>query len=94
MHCVGSPKNPRDARRCHDRRFSSDYTYDMNPTIPAIYDAGVFRPLTPVDLPDGTQVEVQVSLANQGKTTRWRPLIDNTDTELIEQAALDPELDF
>lgn len=66
----------------------------MNPTIPAIYDAGVFRPLTPVDLPDGTQVEVQVPLANQGKTTRWRPLIDNTDTELIEQAALDPELDF
>ena len=33
----------------------------MNRTIPAIFDAGVFRPLTPVDLAQGTPVEVQVS---------------------------------
>jgi predicted DNA-binding antitoxin AbrB/MazE fold protein len=29
--------------------------------IPAIFDAGVFRPLEPVDLAQGTPVEVQVS---------------------------------
>lgn len=33
---------------------------NMSHTIPAVYDAGVFRPLEPVDLAQGTQVEVQV----------------------------------
>jgi predicted DNA-binding antitoxin AbrB/MazE fold protein len=32
----------------------------MDHSIPAIFDAGVFRPLTPVDLAEGTQVQVQV----------------------------------
>jgi predicted DNA-binding antitoxin AbrB/MazE fold protein len=32
----------------------------MSRTIPAIFNAGVFRPLVPIDLADGTQVEVQV----------------------------------
>jgi predicted DNA-binding antitoxin AbrB/MazE fold protein len=32
----------------------------MEHTIPAIFDSGVFRPLAPVDLADGTQVQVQV----------------------------------
>ena len=32
----------------------------MSHTIPAIFDAGVFRPLEPVELAQGTQVEVQV----------------------------------
>jgi predicted DNA-binding antitoxin AbrB/MazE fold protein len=32
----------------------------MSRTIPAIFDAGVFRPLEPVELAEGTQVEVQV----------------------------------
>ena len=32
----------------------------MSRTVPAIYDAGVFRPLQPVDLAQGTHVEVQV----------------------------------
>jgi predicted DNA-binding antitoxin AbrB/MazE fold protein len=36
------------------------YSDDMSRTIPAIFDAGVFRPLQPVDLAEGTQVEVQV----------------------------------
>jgi predicted DNA-binding antitoxin AbrB/MazE fold protein len=35
----------------------------MNRTIPAIFDAGVFRPLQPVDLAQGTPVEVQVPAA-------------------------------
>jgi predicted DNA-binding antitoxin AbrB/MazE fold protein len=30
----------------------------MNPSIPAVFDSGVFRPLAPVDLPDGTQAQV------------------------------------
>jgi predicted DNA-binding antitoxin AbrB/MazE fold protein len=32
----------------------------MSRTIPAVFDAGVFRPLQPVHLAEGTQVEVQV----------------------------------
>ena len=32
----------------------------MSRTIPAVFDSGVFRPLAPVDLAQGTPVEVQV----------------------------------
>ncbi len=31
----------------------------MNPLIQAVFDSGVFRPLGPVDLAEGTQVEVR-----------------------------------
>jgi hypothetical protein len=34
------------------------YTCGMSHAIPAIYDAGVFRPLEPVDWPEGTRAEV------------------------------------
>ena len=30
----------------------------MSETIPAVYDSGVFRPLKPVDLAEGTRAEV------------------------------------
>lgn len=32
----------------------------MSHTVPAVFDAGVFRPLEPVDLAEGTQVVVQM----------------------------------
>ncbi|MEX2308648.1 MAG: antitoxin family protein [Pirellulales bacterium] len=32
----------------------------MSRTIPAIFDSGVFRPLQPVNLAEGTHVQVQV----------------------------------
>jgi predicted DNA-binding antitoxin AbrB/MazE fold protein len=38
------------------------YTYDMNDTIPAVFDDGVFRPLQPVDLAKGTRVEVKLAM--------------------------------
>ena len=34
----------------------------MSRTITAVFDAGVFRPLEPVALADGTQVELQVQV--------------------------------
>lgn len=36
------------------------YNFSMSHTIPAIFDEGVFRPLKPVDLPEGTPVVVQL----------------------------------
>ena len=41
----------------------------MSRTVPAIYDAGVFRPLQPVDLARGTHVEVQVPTAPSSEST-------------------------
>ena len=35
----------------------------MSQTIQAIFDSGVFRPLEPVELAEGTQVEVQIPQA-------------------------------
>jgi hypothetical protein len=34
------------------------YTFGMSDTIPAVYRAGAFHPLQPVDLPDGARAEV------------------------------------
>jgi predicted DNA-binding antitoxin AbrB/MazE fold protein len=41
----------------------------MRRTIPAIFDAGVFRPLQPVELAEGTQVEVRLPTAALGEAT-------------------------
>ena len=38
-------------------------------TVPAVFDAGVFRPLEPVDLADGTQVIVQMPLTRDMNAT-------------------------
>lgn len=56
----------------------------MSHTIPAIFDAGVFRPLEPVDLAEGTQVLVQLESSTPGisdevdEETRqaWRDYLD------------------
>ncbi len=45
----------------------------MSRTIPAIFDAGVFRPLVPVNLAEGTQVEVQVSASASGAVVELSP---------------------
>jgi predicted DNA-binding antitoxin AbrB/MazE fold protein len=37
----------------------------MNDPIPAVFAAGVFRPLEPVDLAEGTQVLVQIATTAQ-----------------------------
>jgi hypothetical protein len=34
------------------------YTSAVSRTIPAVFESGVFRPLAPVDWPDGTRAEV------------------------------------
>ncbi|MCI0331649.1 MAG: DUF104 domain-containing protein [Planctomycetes bacterium] len=39
------------------------YNDNTSRLIPAIFNAGVFRPLEPVDLAEGTQVEVRVPTA-------------------------------
>jgi predicted DNA-binding antitoxin AbrB/MazE fold protein len=56
--------------------------------IPAVFDAGVFRPLVPVELPEGTRVEVQVrrasgelsteELARQAMAMAWPDFVERT----------------
>jgi predicted DNA-binding antitoxin AbrB/MazE fold protein len=60
----------------------------MSYTIPAIFDAGVFRPLKPVELAEGTQVEVQVptssderlpeEIAQQAGALAWPDFVERT----------------
>jgi predicted DNA-binding antitoxin AbrB/MazE fold protein len=40
------------------------------PEIEAVYESGVFRPLTPVDLPDQTRVRVSLPAANPRQAVR------------------------
>lgn len=51
----------------------------MSHTIHAIFDAGVFRPLEPVELAEGTQVEVNVPAA--------APPAELSPEELVRQQA-------
>lgn len=41
----------------------------MDHLIPAVFDSGVFRPLEPVELAEGTQVHVQVPTAAQSRVS-------------------------
>ena len=56
----------------------------MSQSIPAIFDAGVFRPLEPVQLADGTRVEVRVpqhgsdDMAAQAAAIAWPEFIEKT----------------
>jgi hypothetical protein len=45
-------------RRCWTRRFNAGYNLIMSQSIPTVFDSGVFRPLEPVDLAEGTRAEV------------------------------------
>lgn len=68
--------------------FGAKYTYDMRHSIPAVFDDGVFRPLEPVDCPDGTRVEVQVpqqngvrpaeTIARQEAAMAWPDFVEQT----------------
>ena len=42
----------------------------MTPTVNAIYENGVFRPVEPVDLPEHTAVELQLRVAGDQEPTR------------------------
>jgi predicted DNA-binding antitoxin AbrB/MazE fold protein len=58
----------------------------MDHLISAVFDSGIFRPLVPVDLAQGTQVEVQVPIAsvsnqaasNQSEALTWPDFIEQT----------------
>lgn len=58
----------------------------MDHLIPAVFDSGVFRPLEPVELAEGTQVEVQVSAkrddnpaaSQQATALTWSDFIERT----------------
>jgi predicted DNA-binding antitoxin AbrB/MazE fold protein len=45
----------------------------MSRTIPAIFDAGIFRPLEPVELAEGTQVQVQVPVPAEDTSAELTP---------------------
>jgi len=60
----------------------------MSQTITAIFDSGVFRPLEPVDLAEGTQVVVQVESpapaaadeVDEGTRHAWRDYLDRMES--------------
>lgn len=64
------------------------YTYDMSHTIHAIYDSGVFRPLEPVNLAEGTPVVVQLASPSSVDSDEvdevtqqaWRDYLDRMDS--------------
>jgi predicted DNA-binding antitoxin AbrB/MazE fold protein len=57
----------------------------MDDVVTAIFDSGVFRPLEPVDLAQGTQVQVQLP-------TRAAALADLPEPELAKQQSAIEEM--
>jgi len=59
----------------------------MSQRIEAIYENGVFRPLHPVDLPEGTRVriEAEISPADTDEQIRQRLLADGASPEEAEK---------
>jgi predicted DNA-binding antitoxin AbrB/MazE fold protein len=60
----------------------------MTRTIQAIFDSGVFRPITPVELTQGTPVEVQVPVTeaspideiSEETKLAWNAYVDRMDS--------------
>lgn len=52
----------------------------MTMTISAIYTQGVLRPINPLNLPEGTQLELQVT--QQTNTETWHAQLSNFWREL------------
>ena len=63
----------------------------MSRTIPAIFDAGVFRPLEPVELAEGTRVVVQLNLAEPTITDDSRNSAVNAWLEYVERMETLPD---
>jgi predicted DNA-binding antitoxin AbrB/MazE fold protein len=60
----------------------------MSQTIEAIYENGTFKPLGPVDLPEGTRVrlDVEPSTADSDEQIRQQLLSEGFPPEAIEKA--------
>jgi predicted DNA-binding antitoxin AbrB/MazE fold protein len=74
----------------------------MSITIDVTYEDGVLKPASPLPFKEHEMLRVtlvpkrelaQPETKNRS-ASRWRPLIDCDDAELIQKAALDPELAF
>jgi hypothetical protein len=50
---------------------SAGYTLTMSDSIPAVFDSGVFRPLEPVNLADGTRADVIPHHAGPQSSSVW-----------------------
>jgi predicted DNA-binding antitoxin AbrB/MazE fold protein len=62
-------------------------------TIEATYEDGVLKPKEPLPLREHQKVTISIQPA-ESEIRRRAPLIPCEDAELIEQVALDPELEF
>ena len=65
----------------------------MSITVEAIYENGVLKPAQPLPLKEHEKVQVTIHTATGGPEPT-AGVIPCSDPQLIEWAALDPELDF
>jgi predicted DNA-binding antitoxin AbrB/MazE fold protein len=64
----------------------------MSITVDAVYEDGVLKPSGPLPLNEHEKVRVTVTPRTAARSTRR--IIPCSDAELIEQAALDKELEY
>lgn len=62
-------------------------------TVEATYEDGALKPKDPLPLKEHEQVRITVQPAPRERR-RWQALIPCKDADLIEQVALDPDLEL
>ena len=76
------------ASRLLKRRWNQVYTFSaMSETIEAIYEKGIFRPITPVNLPEGTRVFIETDTVQTDAEAQIREqlLADGANPEEVEK---------
>lgn len=58
----------------------------MDHLIPAVFASGVFRPLQPIELAEGTQVQIQVPMPEQPKSVKSAALQDEWEQRVVALA--------
>ena len=54
----------------------------MEETIEVVYEKGVFKPLEPVEIPEGTKIPITVTKSD--KLKRYRGILGKADEKLLK----------
>ena len=61
----------------------------MEETIEVVYEKGVFKPLEPVEIPEGTKIKIPITLTKSDKLKRYRGILGKADEKLLKEFELE-----
>ena len=58
----------------------------MQKTIEVVYEKGVFKPLEPVEIPEGTKIPIKITKSD--KIKKYRRILGKVDEKLLKEFEL------